>query len=95
MQDEVIPVRHEPEKKRRGIFGWGKREEPRVEPAPRVQPTAQHSMRPSAPQPRALAQAEPLRPVPQPAAPQGSDLFADQKSGDQFEIPAFLRKQTN
>jgi hypothetical protein len=95
MQDDVIPVRPQPERKRRGIFGWGKREEPRVEPAPRVQPAAPHSARPSAPQPRAMAQAEPLRGAPQPAAPQASDLFDGQKSGDQFEIPAFLRKQTN
>jgi cell division protein FtsZ len=95
MHDEVIPVRHEPERKRRGIFGWGKKEEPHVEPAPRMPPAAPHSARPSAPQPRAMAQAEPLRGAPQPSAPQASDLFDGQKSGDQFEIPAFLRKQTN
>ena len=43
------------------------------------------------------SQAEPQRvaPTQAPAAPQGADLFGDQKSGDQFEIPAFLRRQTN
>jgi cell division protein FtsZ len=91
--EEVIPVRHEPEKKRRGIFGWGRREEPRVEPAPRPAPQPMH--RQPAPQPRATVQVEPPRPAQPAAAPQGSDLFADQKSGDQFEIPAFLRRQTN
>jgi cell division protein FtsZ len=94
--EEVIPVRQvEPEKKRRGIFGWGRREEPRVEPAPRVTQTAPYRQ----PAPRATAQVEPQRPVQQPqqpAAPQGGDLFGDTKaSSDQFEIPAFLRRQTN
>ncbi|GAA0566147.1 cell division protein FtsZ [Rhizomicrobium electricum] len=95
MAEEVIPVRHEPERKRRGIFGWGRKEERHVEPAPHVQQPVQHRQ-PAPQQPRALAQAEPIRPAPQqPVVPQGSDLFGDQKSGDQFEIPAFLRRQTN
>lgn len=97
MAEDIIAVRPaEPEKKRRGIFGWGRKEEPRVEPP--APPRAQQPMR-TAPQPRAMAQAEPPRqPVqqpPQPATPPGGDLFADQKGGDQFEIPAFLRRQTN
>jgi len=97
MREEIITARPpEPEKKRRGIFGWGRKEEPRIEPAPapRVQPAAPIRQV----QPRALAQAEPLRPVAQSVAPQpnrDSDLFADQKQGDQFEIPAFLRKAPN
>ena len=94
--EEVIPVRQaEPEKKRRGIFGWGRREESRVEPAPRMTQPAPY--RQPAPQPRATAQVEPPRPAQpqQPAAPQGGDLFGDAKSTDQFEIPAFLRRQTN
>jgi cell division protein FtsZ len=97
MVEDVIPVRQEPERKRRGIFGWGRKEERQVEPAPRIQPQPVQHHQP-APQPRALAQAEPIRTAPQPqqpAAPQGTDLFGDQKSGDQFEIPAFLRRQTN
>ena len=97
MAEDVIPVRQEPERKRRGIFGWGRKEERQVEPAPRIQPQPVQHHQP-APQPRALAQAEPIRTAPQPqqpAAPQGTDLFGDQKSGDQFEIPAFLRRQTN
>jgi cell division protein FtsZ len=99
MREEIVTA-PQPEKKRRGLFGWGRaKEEPRIEPAPRAMAPAP---RPAAPQPRAVAQAEPLRPVaqPQPAAPQaapqaGADLFGDQKSGDQFDIPAFLRRQTN
>jgi cell division protein FtsZ len=96
--EEIIPVRHEPEKKRRGIFGWGRKEERHEEPAPRIQPQpAQYRQPVPTPQPRAMAQAEPIRPAaPQPpAAPQGSDLFGDAKGNDQFEIPAFLRRQTN
>ncbi|MGC8534251.1 MAG: cell division protein FtsZ [Rhizomicrobium sp.] len=66
-----------------GIFGRGKerKAERRVEPAP--------------------TRAEPQRAQPQPAArsdqrPQpADDLFADQKIEDQFEIPAFLRRQSN
>jgi cell division protein FtsZ len=97
--EEVIPVRPaEPEKKRRGIFGWGRREEQRVEPAPRMAPQPPIQNRQPVVQPRAMAQAEPPRPMQhsqQPAAPQAGDLFGDQKSSDQFEIPAFLRRQTN
>jgi cell division protein FtsZ len=89
LAEEIIPVRQEPEKKRRGIFGWGRKEERQVEPAPRVPPQpVQHHQ----PAPRAVAQAEPIRTAPQ---PQGTDLFGDQKGNDQFEIPAFLRRQTN
>jgi cell division protein FtsZ len=95
LAEEIIPVRQEPERKRRGIFGWGRKEERQAEPAPRVAPQPVQHHQP-APQPRAVAQAEPIRTAPQPpAAPQGSDLFGDQKGGDQFEIPAFLRRQTN
>jgi cell division protein FtsZ len=82
------------EPERRGWF-LGRRkakEEPRVEPAAPLQ-------RP-APQPRASAQvmtrvatpAEAARPQTT-AAP--DDLFPDHARDEQFEIPAFLRRQTN
>jgi hypothetical protein len=46
-----------------------------------------------------MAQAEPQRMAPQsqqmaPQAQRGDDLFPDHKR-DEFEIPAFLRRQTN
>ena len=57
-------------------------------------------MRPTpAPGPRASAQvmnraaAEPQRV--EPLSPSGDDLFPDHKKDDQFEIPAFLRRQQN
>jgi cell division protein FtsZ len=75
------------------FFGRGeKKPEPqRVEPAPAPRPTAA---------PRATAQVmtrgtqEPPRTAqtPQNVA---DDLFPDHKKDDQFEIPAFLRRQTN
>jgi cell division protein FtsZ len=72
----------EPElpKRRFGLFG------PRKEtrPEPRVEPAARQ-----APTPRAPAQT--MR-TPQSVE---SDLFPDHKKGDQFEIPAFLRRQSN
>jgi hypothetical protein len=80
----------EPEQPKRlfGIFRRDAKPEPRVEPAPRMQ------------QPRATSQvlnrsaSEPTRAA---AAQQQSaeDLFHGQKSDDQFEIPAFLRRQQN
>lgn len=93
-------IRHpEPEKK----SGWGflrprKKEEARVEPAPRMQPQAPQQPRPQQAQ-RAMAQAEPMRHAqpqvqPAPQAPRGDDLFPEHKRDD-FEIPAFLRRQTN
>jgi hypothetical protein len=43
-------------------------------------------------QPIARTQPEPQRAVPQNGA---QDLFGDQKQDEQFEIPAFLRRQMN
>jgi cell division protein FtsZ len=40
-------------------------------------------------------QAEPQRPAAQPQQQNPDDLFPDHKRDDQFEIPAFLRRQTN
>jgi cell division protein FtsZ len=85
----------EPERRGWGFLGRKKTaaEAPqRIEPQPvqRVAPQA----RPSAqPQPRAAAQ--PLARPAEQAKPTADDLFPDHKRDDQFEIPAFLRRQTN
>jgi cell division protein FtsZ len=84
LQPEPEPIE---EKKRR--FGFLGRKEKKPEPRFEPQPTA-------APQ-RATAQvisrgAEPQRQASQSSA---DDLFPDHKKDDQFEIPAFLRRQTN
>lgn len=79
--------------------GWflGRRKMREPEPEARQEPV----LRPAAPTVQGLARpAEPPRPVqnaaplPQ-AAAQPDDLFAEHKQNDQFEIPAFLRRQTN
>jgi cell division protein FtsZ len=96
MREEIAPMREPEQPKRRwGLFGR-KKEEPRHEP---VAPRVQQQQPARAAQPRAMAQAEPLRPQPQQPqtgqAARDADLFADQKRDEQFEIPAFLRRQTN
>jgi cell division protein FtsZ len=85
----------EPERRGWGFLGRKKamKEEPRYEPAPQPQQPAVTRV---APAPRAAAQ--PLtRPEPpkQSQANNVDDLFPDHKRDDQFEIPAFLRRQTN
>jgi cell division protein FtsZ len=82
------PAAQEPEPKRLfGIFRRDAKPEARVEPAPRMQQQLA---------PRATTQvlnrntADTSR-----ATQQASDLFEDQKKDDQFEIPAFLRRQQN
>src|SRR6185312_12329717 len=85
----------EPERRGWGFLGRKKvKDEPRFEPAAAVTRVA--------PQPRANAQplvrpAEQPRPAAQQQQQHGSadDLFPDHKRDDQFEIPAFLRRQTN
>jgi cell division protein FtsZ len=94
-----MPVREQPrapEPERRsswGLFGRKKQhDEPRMEPVAVPRPT------PVAPRPAARAAAEPVRAPQQPPAPQAArpdDLFPDHKHDEQFEIPAFLRRQTN
>jgi cell division protein FtsZ len=75
-----------------GLFGRKKRkEEPRIEPAPAPR---QPAPRPAAAQAQVIAQPEPPRQPSEPA-PKGDDLFPDHKRDEQFEIPAFLRRQTN
>ncbi len=82
------PVRPAPEPARRGWF-LGRRkpkEEPRLEPAAAPRATAQ-------PMTRAAAPAELPRTAQAAAKP--DDLFPDHKRDEQFEIPAFLRRQTS
>ncbi|HEY2444405.1 MAG TPA: cell division protein FtsZ [Rhizomicrobium sp.] len=87
---EVRPA-PEPERKRR--FGFLGRREARPEPMraePQMAPGPQYGPRPPA---QAVARETPgPRPVAQGNA---EDLFPDFKKDDQFEIPAFLRRQTN
>jgi cell division protein FtsZ len=88
----VEPLRApEPAPKTEGRRGWSflgrkKKDEPRMEPvqqrqAPRatVQPIARPQPQTEAPRPQSLA----------------DDLFPDHKRDEQFEIPAFLRRQSN
>ena len=88
---QQVHVQPEPEPAPKRRFGFlGRREkkpEPqRVEPAPRPLPRA------TAPaQQRSGAQEAPRNPQQTVA----DDLFPDHKKDDQFEIPAFLRRQTN
>jgi cell division protein FtsZ len=83
----------EPPKKGWSIFGRKKTAaDIRAEPMPEV---------PRAPMPRATAQVMPQQPMPQQVQPQemprsnADDLFPDHKRDEQFEIPAFLRRQSN
>jgi cell division protein FtsZ len=82
------PLAREPEKKGWGFFGRKKAPDMRAEPAPepRMAPTSNQGA------PRATAQT-----MPQPEMPKsnGEDLFPDHKRDEQFEIPAFLRRQSN
>jgi cell division protein FtsZ len=105
MEEEEIPmpepvqpiplraeIRREPEtepKRRRGLFGSWKSEK-KVEA--RVEPAAQRAAQPTRATAQVLARnaAEPQR-----APNLAEDLFPDHKKDDQFEIPAFLRRQTN
>jgi cell division protein FtsZ len=85
----------QPAPEKRGWFlGRKRKDEPRIEPATRPAP------QPMAAQPRATVQ--PLAPKPQqtdaqqrPQQTLADDLFPDHKRDEQFEIPAFLRRQSN
>ena len=84
------PLRPAPEPEKKKLFGlFGrKKDEPRLEPRTVPRATAQPIARPQ-------PQAEAPRPQ-QPAAQNlADDLFPDQKRDEQFEIPAFLRRQSN
>jgi cell division protein FtsZ len=78
----------EPERRFLGLFGRKKKDEPRLEPMqqrPAQRATAQPITRQPAP-------AETPRAAPQTLA---DDLFPEHKRDEQFEIPAFLRRQSN
>ena len=80
----------EPERRGWGLFGR-KKEEPRAEPVTQLQQRQVVQPRAAA-QPLARPQPEQQRAQPQNGA---QDLFGDQKQDEQFEIPAFLRRQMN
>jgi cell division protein FtsZ len=91
------PMRAAPEPERRGwgLFGRKKpKEEPRLEPAASSRPMASAQRATSQVMSRAAVPADQLRTVQQPAA-KPDDLFPEQKRDDQFDIPAFLRRQQN
>ena len=92
-QPQQVRPAPQPEPQRRwGLFGARKpREDARVEPAPL--PVQRNPL-----QPRANAQvmARAQQPAEQQrAAADATDLFPDHKRDEQFEIPAFLRRQSN
>jgi cell division protein FtsZ len=79
---------HPHTEKKAGWSIFGRKKTPadlRSEPAPEPRMAA----------PRAIAQ--PMAPMPQPEPQRGNadDLFPDHKRDEQFEIPAFLRRQSN
>jgi len=81
------PVRAEPEPAKRRFSLFGARREKK--PEPRMEPAM---TRQAAPAPRATAQVMARN---APGQTSGEDLFPDHKKDDQFEIPAFLRRQQN
>jgi cell division protein FtsZ len=89
----AMPMRNpEPEQAKRlfGIFRRDAKPEPRVEPTPRAQQPVQRAsaqvMNRNAGEQNRSATAQ---------QPSPDDLFQGQKTDDQFEIPAFLRRQQN
>src|SRR6185312_5375825 len=83
---EMPLAQPQPQKK----SGWGLFGRRKAEPADmRMEPQAAPRPAPRAPAPRPEAQTE------QPAPSSGEDLFQQQAHDDQFEIPAFLRRQSN
>jgi hypothetical protein len=93
-QQPLAPTpRMAPEKKSSswGFFGR-KKPAPDLRAEPRPEPRSGTAERPA---PRATAQTMP--PMPQPVADRNNadDLFPDHKRDEQFEIPAFLRRQSN
>ena len=99
IRPQAQPMRPEPQPEPRrgwGLFGSRKpKEEPRMEPAPAPMPRATLQPRASAQVMRPAVQAEQPRPQSQQQQPSADDLFPDHKRDEQFEIPAFLRRQSN
>ena len=93
LQQAQITPQPEPERRGWGFLGRKKpREEMRVEPAAPIQRQAVPPRASSQVMTRTTPAAEPAR---QAAPNSADDLFPDHKRDDQFEIPAFLRRQTN
>jgi cell division protein FtsZ len=93
LEQQPLAAQPAPEKKR----GWGFLGRAKPKPADlRAEP--QPAPRAPAGEPRAVAQPmtrpAPSLDAPPPPAP-SDDLFPDQNRDDQFEIPAFLRRQSN
>jgi cell division protein FtsZ len=93
-QPQVRPApQPEPQRRGWGLFGAKKvQEERRVEPEPAPIPRATLAPRASA---QVMTRPAPVAAEPQRPAQSGDDLFPDHKRDEQFEIPAFLRRQTN
>jgi len=94
---EQQPLAHniEPPEKKSGWSIFGRK---KAAPDVRAEPMQEAAR---APMPRATAQVMPQQPIPQQPLPQelprnnADDLFPDHKRDEQFEIPAFLRRQSN
>jgi len=84
------PLAHPTAEKKTGWSIFGRR---KVAPDLRAEPAPE----PRAAAPRAVAQQMAPLPQPQAEAPRANadDLFPDHKRDEQFEIPAFLRRQSN
>jgi cell division protein FtsZ len=87
---EEVRVRA-PQPKKQGLFGLFGRQRPKVDlrqepaPTPVAQPRATSQV---------IARIQP-EPASRPAVAPADDLFPEHKKDEQFEIPAFLRRQTN
>jgi cell division protein FtsZ len=81
----------EPERRGWGLFGRKKKDEPRVEPV-QQRPAPRATAQPMAPRQQAVTETT-VRLAPQQNL--ADDLFPEHKRDDQFEIPAFLRRQSN
>ncbi|MCP5411934.1 MAG: cell division protein FtsZ [Alphaproteobacteria bacterium] len=96
-EQPLSPARQAKQEPKRGWGFFGRR---KAEPDLRNEPVAEAPPPTPMPQPRATAQTM-SRPAPeQPAQQSGQqgpsdDLFPDHKRDEQFEIPAFLRRQAN
>jgi cell division protein FtsZ len=79
----------EPERRGWGLFGRKPKAEPRLEPVAAPRPAVQRAT--SQVMSRAVAPAD----QPRAAGSKPDDLFPEHKRDDQFDIPAFLRRQQN
>ena len=80
--EQPAAPRPEPERK----AGWSLFGRKKAAPEMRMEPQ---------PQPRAAVPVQRSAPAPEPLPPSGEDLFPEQTRDEQFEIPAFLRRQSS